>query len=225
MDLRADYDDGYFDKDEQGWCARRVKVTTAGERITIDRSGDDNGARPYAETITATIGAHWPELGLVKLVDDRGRSLYYFDTRTNRLRHPGEQVHIHFAPPANYRGPGCLAAGLAAIVPVAAALDMHPGPPPTEFEIPPRIPSTCCQGAIESQWQVPGAPGYTWRFLLRDYPADSGTWPECHVIVQGQGAWVSLYACERASFLFYGPLELYPAALVARDRAIAEYRA
>lgn len=223
MDLRADYDDGYFDKDEQGWCARRITVITADGRVTIHRSGDDNGDRPYDDTVVGNIGAHWPELGLVQLRDDRGRTIYYFDTRTGRLRTPGEQVVHHFKPPADYLAPGCLERALAMLVPVAATLGMQPGPPPTQVGMPPKIASATCQGAVESGRKIPGENGYTWSFLLRDYTPPTA--PEYQVIVEGPGGWVSLYTGERAMFLFHGRLELYHLAAAARDRVIAEWLA
>lgn len=226
IDLRADYDEGYFDKDEQGWCARQVTVTTDGDRVTIHRRGDDNGARPYAHTDEGTIGPAWPELGLVRIDGPRG-AIAYFDTRTGRLRSPGEQCSHGFVPPANYRGPGCLEAGLKLVVPVAAELGMTPGPPPTDIVMPPLTPSPTAMGSLESIHAIAGERGCTWRFMLRDFPEGGWVGPlQLSVAVEGQGRWSGVFvqSPERASFLLFGPLELYPRALAVRDRLLAAWQ-
>jgi hypothetical protein len=227
IDLRAEYDEGYFDKDEQGWCARRVTVTSEGARVTIHRSGDDNGARPYDSIEEGTIGPSWPELGLVRIDGPRG-AIAYFDTRTRRLRSPGEQCSHDFVPPADYRGAGCLEAGLRLVVPVALELGMTPGPPPTEIAMPPLRPSSTAMGSHESQRDIAGENGCTWRFTLRDFPADSWLGPlQLAVTVEGQGRWSGVFVQgpERAHFLLIGPLELHARAIAVRDRVLAEWGA
>lgn len=222
MDLQAEYDDGYFDKDEQGWCARRVHVSTEGPRVTIRRSGDDNGIRAYDETFAGTIGTQWPELGLVKIVNERG-TLFYFDRRTGRLRSLGEQISHPFMPPADYREPGCLAVGLTLLTPVAAALGMRCGPPPTDVVMPALTPSPTASGCLESQVKLQGEHGCTWEFTLRDIPGDDGLGPQLGVTVHGDGCWISLFvqSPQRASFMFSGLIELHHLAAAARDQALA----
>jgi hypothetical protein len=227
-DLDVQYDSGSFDKDEQGWCARRVEITTEGDRVTIRYSGDDNGARPYDYTVTATIGPRWPELGLTALVD-QGRTIAYFDAKTRRLRAPGEQVVRWFKAPPGHRAPGCLERAAALIAPIAAALGMRPGAPPTAeavtAKMPPLTPSPTAGGATESNLKVPGERGCVWSFMLRDYPADNPLGPQFHVQVEGDGGLVLLFAGEsaRAMALFTGPLERHALARTARDRALADW--
>ncbi len=222
--MRADYDEGYFDKDEQGWCTRRVQLSRDGDRVTIRRSGDDNGLRPYDETIEATVGPAWPELGLTQLLGPHG-PLAYFDANTGRLRHHGEQVPHWFKPPANFRGPDCLLIALEVITPIAEQLGMRPGPPPRAIDMPPPTPSTTAAGALERHRSVPGEDGCAWTFMLRDYPPGDRLGPQLDVRVHDERRWVSLFAGEtdRAMLLFFGPLERYHLAIAARDRAIAAW--
>jgi len=223
-DLHADYDEGYFDKDEQGWCARRVVVTTAGDRVTIHRSGDDNGMRPYESSEVGTLGESFPDLGLIKIEGERG-TIAYFDTRTGRIRHPGEQTAQWFKAPPGYREPGCLAVGLALISPVAEALGLDPGPPPTDLEMPPMVASPTAEGAVESLRQIPGANGCTWDLMLRDFPPDHELGQQFQTYVHGNGGYVMLFAAEtvRAGFIFSGPLEHYARAIALRDRLLAAW--
>jgi len=224
IDVRAEYDEGYFDKDEQGWCARCVEVSTEGDRVTIRRHGDDNGIRAYDETKVGKIGKTWPELGLVQIVDERG-PLAYFDAGTGRLRTPGEQMPHWFTPPLHAHGPGDFAAGLAIVVPVAVALGMQPGPPPTRIEMPAPVPKPHSGNALQSEVSLPGENGYTWVFTRRVYP-DGSMGPEFDVRVEGHCCWVSLWAegtNRRAMLLFMGPLERYHLAIAARDPAIAKW--
>lgn len=67
LDVTCQYDDGGFDKDEQGWVTNATAVTQQGERVTVRRWGDRNGLDPYEHSVTARLGQHFPELGLVKL--------------------------------------------------------------------------------------------------------------------------------------------------------------
>ena len=223
-DLHADYDEGYFDKDEQGWCARRVQVTTDGTRVTIRRSGDDNGARPYDDTSVGSIGTSWPALGLVQIVGERG-TMAYFDRNTGRLRSPGEQVSHRFAPPQTYRDPGCLEIVMNLLAPVAAALGMRPGSPPAAPTMPPLVPSLTACDSLESHATSPGEHGCTWGFMLRDFPEGHWLGPQLDVRIAGDGGHVSLFVQEptRASFLFIGPLELHHLAIAARDEALARW--
>lgn len=79
----CDYDEGYFDKDEQGWVTARVAVTSDPQTgaVRVCRSGDRNGLDPY-ETVTQTqVVAVFPELSLVKLAANQ----WYFDLAKRRL--------------------------------------------------------------------------------------------------------------------------------------------
>lgn len=219
--LHADYDDGYFDKDEQGWCARCVEVRTEGERVTIRRHGDDNGVRAYDETEVGTIGRAWPELGLVEVVGERGR-LGYFDTRTKRVRSGGEQILHNFLAPAGVEEAEFFRVGREIVASVAEALGMRPGPPPTQIEMPPAVPGRYAGSGLESALTLPGEHGCRWVFLRRVYPGEP-MGPHLDVRVEGDGGWASLFLGDeqRASLLFIGPLECHHLALAARERALA----
>lgn len=43
IDVTYEEPGGYFDKDEQGWCAPRVTITQDGARVRIRRWFDANG--------------------------------------------------------------------------------------------------------------------------------------------------------------------------------------
>lgn len=79
----CDYDDGYFDKDEQGWVTARVAVTSDPQTgaVRVCRSGDRNGLDPYEVVTQTRVVAVFPELGLVKL----GSQQWYFDLAKGRL--------------------------------------------------------------------------------------------------------------------------------------------
>ena len=222
--IHVDYDTGYFDKDEQGWCARRVQIRTEGGQVIVRSSGDDNGARPYDTTQVLTLGRSWPELGLVALLDE-GRVVAYFAAKKQRLRSYGEQVLRWFKPPAGYRGEGCLERAAELVAPVAEVLGLWPGAPPRAIDMPPRAPSPTSSGAVESKIEVPGEGGAAWRFMLREMAAGWGLGPQLEALVRGEQVLVSLFVegPERAMFLFSGALERYPEAAAARDRAIAEW--
>ena len=223
IDLRANYDEGCFDKDEQGWCSRCVEVTTAGEQVTIRRHGDDNGLRPYDETTVGMIGAAWPELGLVQIVEARG-VLAYFDTRTGRLRSPGEQVLHRFQAPAGLDEAGFFAAAGAIVASVAAALGANPGPPPTPVVLPPAVPGRHGSG-LESVLTTPGEDGCVWVLSRRTYPDNPDLGAHLDVRVERRGVWVSLFlgAERQASLLLIGPLERHHLATAARDQALAAW--
>lgn len=81
--LACAYDDGSFDKDEQGWCAARTEVSSdvdTGE-VTVRQAGDRNGLDPYDTTTKTRIAQVFGELQLVKLEDPR----WYFDLAKSRL--------------------------------------------------------------------------------------------------------------------------------------------
>jgi hypothetical protein len=82
-DVSARYDEGYFDKDEQGWCSRNVDVVQTGARVLVHRWGDDNGARPHDERLEGEIAAHFEDLGLVTF--SGGLAAVRFNLKTRRL--------------------------------------------------------------------------------------------------------------------------------------------
>ncbi|MBL8935060.1 MAG: hypothetical protein JNM69_10935 [Archangium sp.] len=55
LDVTCQYDDGGFDKDEQGWVTNATAITQQGERVTVRRWGDRNGLDPYEHSVTARL--------------------------------------------------------------------------------------------------------------------------------------------------------------------------
>ena len=223
IDLNVDYDAGYFDKDEQGWCARRVQVTSDGERVTIRRSGDDNGLRNYDETVEGRVGRSWPELGLVQIVCPQESP--YFDANTRRLRPAYEQMSTWFVPPAGLRGPGCLPEIVEIVAAVAEQLGRTPGRPPPDLTLPAPVPNPHCMDALESRVEVTDERGCSWELMVRDFPPGEWTEHQVSVRVQSGGVWSSVFVQEprKGHFLFMGPLELYHLAAAARDRLLAAW--
>lgn len=80
--LSAEYDDGYFDKDEQGWVANRTSVVSRSDgTVKVRQWGDSNGRDAYDRTFETRIAAHLEALKLVKLE----RWPWYFDLAKDRL--------------------------------------------------------------------------------------------------------------------------------------------
>lgn len=74
----AAYDAGYFDKDEQGWSARPIRVTTRGDVIDVEDGGHRCIYRP---------GRQYPATGFVALdlVQGHHASWCLFDVESRRL--------------------------------------------------------------------------------------------------------------------------------------------
>lgn len=89
--LHVEYDDGYFDKDEQGWCANNVRIRVSEDVVHVDQWGDANGQRPYAYAWEGRI-AEVDEANEVVLIA-RASATVVFDLRSQRLLGNGAQVH------------------------------------------------------------------------------------------------------------------------------------
>ena len=81
--LSCSYDDGDFDKDEQGWVASRTAVSSNVETgaVTIRHSGDRNGLDPYDTVIETNIVEVLSDRQVVKFAHPR----WAFDLASNRL--------------------------------------------------------------------------------------------------------------------------------------------
>ncbi|MFT3712531.1 MAG: hypothetical protein QM817_33200 [Archangium sp.] len=80
--LSAEYDEGYFDKDEQGWVANRTSVVSRSDgTVKVRQWGDSNGRDPYDRTYETRIVQVFEALKLVKLE----HSGWYFDLAADRL--------------------------------------------------------------------------------------------------------------------------------------------
>lgn len=89
--MSAEYDDGYFDKDEQGWCSAWTSVvSTPGGEVRIRQWGDRNGLDAYERTIETRVAQHLAELQLVKLE----AWPWYFDLAKNRLLSADTTEHL-----------------------------------------------------------------------------------------------------------------------------------
>lgn len=185
-DVSCEYDEGYFDKDEQGWCARCCRVTQEGPEVTLRAWGDDNGARPYESTSSGVIEAVIPELGLVRL--GGGLAGTYVDLKTRRLRSNGEQELYHGAAWPGYIEPEGLARVIDLLATIHEALTGSAAPRPEPPTWPPLTPSTTWQGALGSVVARDEGP-FQFRFS-RNHDPRSG---EPYMTVGMSGAGASVY--------------------------------
>lgn len=148
LDLSAEYDDGSFDKDEQGWCSRWTRVSQEGDLVIVRQWGDDNGARPYDSTRTGTVAELLPDHQLVRL--GGGLAGSYFDLRTRRLRASGEQECIRGPAWPGYIEPAGVARGLDLLLTVLEAVTGRPASRPVPPAWTPLVPSATWQGSHES---------------------------------------------------------------------------
>ena len=88
--LHIQYDDGYFEKDEQGWCSNNVGIQVADDVVHVDQWGDANGQRPYAYAWEGRI-AEVDEANEIILIA-RGNDTLVFDVRSQRLLGNGAQL-------------------------------------------------------------------------------------------------------------------------------------
>ncbi len=121
-DLNTTYDRGFFDKDHQGWCARRTSVSAEGDVVVVVESGDDNGENAYTRTATYRRGP--ARAGWVALLGPTGGVAAWFDLTTRQIRAAVEQDTVSFVPPVGVaQGDGWAALG-AALLPVAQGLGL-----------------------------------------------------------------------------------------------------
>lgn len=91
MELSCSYDDGYFDKDEQGWVTNGTGVSTLADgTIRIRRWGDRNGLDPYEQLTETRVAQVFDELKLVKLE----QWPWYFDLEKQRLVDANKDVML-----------------------------------------------------------------------------------------------------------------------------------
>jgi len=233
LDLNASYDNGYFDKDEQGWCARKIEIRQAGDRVTIRSWGDDNGARPYDDTGTYRVGEYLRELGLVRVLDEQGRVVSYFDLGRRRVRPAVEQeVEWLTTPPVGYMSREAREALGEMLAPVARALQIAAGPPPP-MPLAELTSSPTAEGALEANGAAKEAAA-EWRWMHRYFPKKESNRIGPHQMSLGiegvggryrTGVSVFVQAPAYANFVMMGSIELMPRALELRSHAIAEWTA
>jgi hypothetical protein len=217
------YDAGYFDKDEQGWCARWNEIKEAAGLVTVRQWGDDNGIRGYNESKTYHRGPFLEELGLVRLLDNHGRPAAYFDLAKTRIISAAEQDSIRFVPPPDYAAPATLDELAAILLPVARALGIAAPALPPSFDLPPLTPSPTCEGAVETHatWQSTAARWSWYRRVL------SNGDPQLNLVIEHAGRHASVFvqSPDLAWFLLCGsPEDVRPASVQqARQAAIAAW--
>lgn len=191
--LACSYDDGSFNKDEQGWCAARTDVSSNVETgaVTIRHSGDRNGLDAY-DTVTETrIAEIFAALQLVKLAHPR----WYFDLATNRLVDGNQDVVL--ARGTNPRGDWLESARVnEAIDCVFSLLELTGGPRlarPTSVSWPARI----TQNRFDfTEVALPLTGGFSLR--LHQRPAAAEGWlPELSVWLTGEFSGASVVVTER----------------------------
>lgn len=219
LDLDLAYDEGYFDKDAQGWCARNVQVVRTADRVTIRRWGDDNGTQSYDQTETGSLGSVFAELGLVKIVDGT-RTVGYVDLTMRRFRAATEHVSMWFTPAFTDQDEGTLARLANHAAPIARALGLDAQAPEPPIVLPPPTPSPTCEGALDRSAEIVNGLA-RWTFLIRDAPRRPRT---LIVTVNGNAIHVGFHveSATRAGLVFGGALELLAAGAAERDRQLAD---
>lgn len=214
-DVTAGYDDGYFDKDEQGWCARNVAIEQDGARVVVRRWGDDNGLRAYDEQLEGEIVEHLVERGLVVL--GGGLTDFVFDLATRRLT-LRKYVTRRFVPPGDYDGPAFLARAMQLLLDIAAVLDGTPRVAPAPRPWPTAQASPTFEGAMESRWAIALPDGLVLASMRRtkDRPEDG---PQIFVELTG-APWsvqLAIWRPDDGHVLFGGKVALEPAVDVVID--------
>jgi hypothetical protein len=218
LDLDLAYDEGYFDKDAQGWCARNVQVVRTTDRVTIRRWGDDNGTQSYDQTETGSVGPVFPDLGLVKIVDG-ARTIGYVDLTSRRLRAATEYVSSWFVPAFADRDEGTLARIARHAAAIARALGLEAHAPLQPIVLPAATPSPTCEGALDRSTEIADGAA-RWTFLIRDAPRCERT---LIVTVTGNSLHVGFHveSSTRAGIGFGCPVERLALGAAERDRQLA----
>lgn len=212
-------------------CAAERDSPHTGDQVWIRSWGDDNGARPYDDTTTLRVGTYLPELGLVRLLNEQGGIVGYFDLDRRRLRPVVEQAVDWFSAPAGYRSRVAREALGAALAPVARALGIAVNEVPS-MPLGALTPSATAQGTLEAHGAAkPEA--VAWRWMRRFYPDGGFARVGPHQMsveiegVEPLRASVSVFvqAAEYANFVMHGSIEVMPRALQWRAQAIAEWTA
>lgn len=212
-DVRCDYDDGSFDKDEQGWCARCTRIEQDGARVTLREWGDDNGLRAYDRTRTGEIVAVFEALALVKFGGQMAG--YYFDLKTRRVRWGDSRV-VRFTSPPDYVEPAGVRRAIEIVATAVEAVGGRPAPRPEPAPWPALTPSATCEGASEAALVLDAGEGREFRLRRRVY--DDGSQPPQLMVdlVDGSAqAYLFIRGEAHGQVALRGPLELYDAAEAA----------
>lgn len=128
MDLSCSYDDGYFDKDEQGWVTNGVAVSTLPDgTIRVRRWGDRNGLDPYEQVTTTRIAEVFDALKLVRLAEWP----WYFDLEKKRLVDGNREVNVGRRPAGgDWMVPARIGSAIVFVFDLVALLGARMTPPP-----------------------------------------------------------------------------------------------
>lgn len=217
--LSCSYDDGCFDKDEQGWCAAKTEVSSDVQTgaVTIRLSGDRNGRDAYDVVTQTRIAQVFADQHLVKLAHPR----WYFDLAKNRLVDGcrdvvlarGTQARADWLEPPRVNE---------AIDCVFVLLERTGGPTlprPPFSSWPPRTASSAYEFTCV---EVPLTDGF--RLELRQRPPAAAGWtPELTVWLTGEDAGASVVVTERghAHLGVRGGVEHHAAARVFAEAWLA----
>jgi len=98
--MNVEYDAGYFDKDEQGWCSNNHRLRVEGDTLHVEQWGDRNGLDPFHNAWQAHI-VEVDEPNEVVLLA-RGAESIVFDLRAQRLLgswgHASETISLSTPP-------------------------------------------------------------------------------------------------------------------------------
>lgn len=153
------YDAGYFDKDEQGWSARPIRVTTRGDLVDVEDAGNRYTYRP---------GRRYPATGFValELVSGIHAGWCLFDVESRRLV-PSPLSRLRSVTRARPRPPGPpseqqLLDALAACLAATRVL-LPDAPSPTAAPAPADVAALLARPGESLRLDVPGAYLLAWR--------------------------------------------------------------
>ena len=130
--MNVTYDAGYFDKDEQGWCANHHRLSVDGDLVHVERWGDYAGREPFSVRWDARIVEVDAPNELVVLVGTKRKETLIFDLRGQRLLgswNQGEDRIALIAPPTFETVPMLGRYGFSLLETVWPSGDEPPPPP------------------------------------------------------------------------------------------------
>ncbi len=218
----CDYDEGYFDKDVQGWVSAHVCVQQReGDLVRIRRWGDRSGADSYDRSIEARVVAYFKDLALVRF---DAESLY-FDLEKNQLVSALKKAVVaRRSTPGDRFEPARIEAAMALVLRLAAVLGQRG--PPDKVHFPGWPPFEEHPGFDWSRLELPLHGGRTLGLSRKhphhppDPPPEAGFQDELRVALDYDGPHAGLWVTEGGTCTIEvrGPLELHPQAQAIAER-------